>query len=394
MLVYLDNSATTRQYDEVTSAMTEAMKNNFGNPSSLHSLGLAAEKEVRSARRSLAKFIGAKEEEIYFTSCGTESDNTVLLGAAEAKKRRGNKIIVSAVEHPAILEPAKKLEAMGYKVEYIGVDRLCRLDFAQLQNAIDEETILISVMGVNNETGTIMPIGQIAALKEEYNRKHGTDIWLHCDGVQALGKISVNVEKEYRGVDFLSASAHKIHGPKGMGMLYARKGRNLPPFMLGGGQERHMRSGTENTPGIMGFGKACEIADSRFEKRVAAMREAREYLLSLMREGIGDIAVNSPEDETACPSVLNLSFLGTRGEVLLHTLEQDGIFVSTGSACASNHSSAKGSHVLNAMGLSPKEIEGAIRFSFSEFNTKEEMEYTFEKVKAAVTRFRRLGSFR
>ncbi len=394
MLVYLDNSATTRQYDEVTSAMTEAMKNNFGNPSSLHSLGLAAEKEVRGARRSLAKLIGAKEEEIYFTSCGTESDNTVLMGAAEAKKRRGNKIIISAVEHPAILEPAKKLESMGYQVEYIGVDRLCRLDFEQLKNAIDEETILISVMGVNNETGTIMPIGQISALKEEYNRKHGTDIWLHCDAVQALGKIPTNVEKEYRGVDFLSASAHKIHGPKGMGVLYAKKGRNLPSFMLGGGQERHMRSGTENTPGIIGFGKACEIADSRFEKRVAAMREAREYLLSLIREGIGDITINSPEDETACPSVLNLSFLGTRGEVLLHTLEQDGIFVSTGSACASNHSSAKGSHVLNAMGLSPKEIEGAIRFSFSEFNTKEEMEYVFEKLKAAVTRFRRLGSFR
>ncbi len=394
MLVYLDNSATTRQYDEVTSAMTEAMKNNFGNPSSLHSLGLAAEKEVRAARRSLARFVGATEEEIYFTSCGTESDNTVLMGAAEARKRRGNKIIVSAVEHPAILEPAKKLESMGYKVEYIGVDRLCRLDFQQLQNTVDEDTILISVMGVNNETGTIMPISKIAALKEEYNRKHGTDIWLHCDVVQALGKISVNVTKEYRGVDFLSASAHKIHGPKGMGGLYAKKGLNLPPFMLGGGQEKHMRSGTENTPGIIGFGKACEIADSRFDKRVEAMREARSYLLSLIRDGIGDIALNSPEDETACPSVLNISFLGTRGEVLLHTLEQEKIYVSTGSACASNHSSAKGSHVLNAMGLSPKEIEGAIRFSFSEFNTKEEMEYVFEKLKAAVTRFRRLGSFR
>ncbi len=394
MLVYLDNSATTRQYDEVTSAMTEAMKNNFGNPSSLHSLGLAAEKEVRAARRSLARFVGATEEEIYFTSCGTESDNTVLMGAAEARKRRGNKIIVSAVEHPAILEPAKKLESMGYKVEYIGVDRLCRLDFQQLQNTVDEDTILISIMGVNNETGTIMPISKIAALKEEYNRKHGTDIWLHCDVVQALGKIPVNVTKEYRGVDFLSASAHKIHGPKGMGGLYAKKGLNLPPFMLGGGQEKHMRSGTENTPGIIGFGKACEIADSRFDKRVEDMREARSYLLSLIRDGIGDIALNSPEDETACPSVLNISFLGTRGEVLLHTLEQEKIYVSTGSACASNHSSAKGSHVLNAMGLSPKEIEGAIRFSFSEFNTKEEMEYVFEKLKAAVTRFRRLGSFR
>lgn len=394
MLVYLDNSATTRPYDAVIAAMTEAMKDNFGNPSSLHSLGLQAEKEVKNARKTVAKCFGAGEDEIYFTSCGTESDNTVLMGTAQAKKRRGNKIIVSAVEHPAILEPAKRLESMGYKIDYIGVDRLCRLNLEQLAASLDDETILISVMGVNNETGTIMPIDKIAELKDAYNQKNGTDIWLHCDAVQALGKVSVNVGREYRGVDFVSASAHKIHGPKGMGALYAKKGLNLPPFMLGGGQERHMRSGTENTPGIIGFGKACEIADENFVQRTSAMKEARQYLLDLIKDQIGDIVINSPQDETGCPSVLNVSFLGTRGEVLLHTLEQDGIFVSTGSACSSNHSSSKGSHVLNAMGLSPKEIEGAIRFSFSEFNTREEMEYVADKLKTAVIRFRKLGSFR
>lgn len=394
MLVYLDNSATTRPYDAVTAAMTEAMKDNFGNPSSLHSLGLQAEKEVKNARKTVAKCFGAGEDEIYFTSCGTESDNTVLMGTAQAKKRRGNKIIVSAVEHPAILEPAKRLESMGYKIDYIGVDRLCRLNLEQLAASLDDETILISVMGVNNETGTIMPIDKIAELKDAYNQKNGTDIWLHCDAVQALGKVSVNVGREYRGVDFISASAHKIHGPKGMGVLYAKKGLNLPPFMLGGGQERHMRSGTENTPGIIGFGKACEIADENFVQRTSTMKEARQYLLDLIKDQIGDIVINSPQDETGCPSVLNVSFLGTRGEVLLHTLEQDGIFVSTGSACSSNHSSSKGSHVLNAMGLSPKEIEGAIRFSFSEFNTREEMEYVADKLKTAVIRFRKLGSFR
>lgn len=394
MLVYLDNSATTRPYDAVTAAMTEAMKDNFGNPSSLHSLGLQAEKEVKNARKTVAKCFGTGEDEIYFTSCGTESDNTVLMGTAQAKKRRGNKIIVSAVEHPAILEPAKRLESMGYKIDYIGVDRLCRLNLEQLAASLDDETILISVMGVNNETGTIMPIDKIAELKDAYNQKNGTDIWLHCDAVQALGKVSVNVGREYRGVDFISASAHKIHGPKGMGVLYAKKGLNLPPFMLGGGQERHMRSGTENTPGIIGFGKACEIADENFVQRTSAMKEARQYLLDLIKDQIGDIVINSPQDETGCPSVLNVSFLGTRGEVLLHTLEQDGIFVSTGSACSSNHSSSKGSHVLNAMGLSPKEIEGAIRFSFSEFNTREEMEYVADKLKTAVIRFRKLGSFR
>lgn len=394
MLVYLDNSATTRPYDAVIAAMTEAMKDNFGNPSSLHSLGLQAEKEVKNARKTVAKCFGTGEDEIYFTSCGTESDNTVLMGTAQAKKRRGNKIIVSAVEHPAILEPAKRLESMGYKIDYIGVDRLCRLNLGQLAASLDDETILISVMGVNNETGTIMPIDKIAELKDAYNQKNGTDIWLHCDAVQALGKVSVNVGREYRGVDFVSASAHKIHGPKGMGALYAKKGLNLPPFMLGGGQERHMRSGTENTPGIIGFGKACEIADENFVQRTSAMKEARQYLLDLIKDQIGDIVINSPQDETGCPSVLNVSFLGTRGEVLLHTLEQDGIFVSTGSACSSNHSSSKGSHVLNAMGLSPKEIEGAIRFSFSEFNTREEMEYVADKLKTAVIRFRKLGSFR
>lgn len=394
MLVYLDNSATTRQYDEVTELMSRAMRENFGNPSSLHSLGLKAEKEVKNARKILAQSLGAEEEEVFFTSCGTESDNTVLMGAAQAKKRRGKKIIVSAVEHPAILEPAKKLESMGFEVAYIGVDKQCRLNLESLKNAVTDDTILISVMGVNNETGTIMPIEEIARFKEEYNRTHGTDIWLHTDAVQAFGKILVNLKKEYKGVDFLSASAHKIHGPKGMGLLYMKKGLNLVPFLLGGGQERHMRSGTENTPGIVGFGKAAELAMRDFDERIQRMSTARQRLLEQICAEIKDIRINSPEGEEACPSVLNLSFLGTRGEVLLHTLEQDGIFVSTGSACFSNHSSAKGSHVLNAMGLTPKEIEGAIRFSFSEFNTEEEMDFTADKVKAAVARFRRLGSFR
>lgn len=394
MLVYLDNSATTRQYDEVTELMSRAMRENFGNPSSLHSLGLKAEKEVKNARKILAQSLGADEEEVFFTSCGTESDNTVLMGAAQAKKRRGKKIIVSAVEHPAILEPAKKLESMGFEVAYIGVDKQCRLNLESLKNAVTDDTILISVMGVNNETGTIMPIEELARFKEEYNRTHGTDIWLHTDAVQAFGKILVNLKKEYKGVDFLSASAHKIHGPKGMGLLYMKKGLNLVPFLLGGGQERHMRSGTENTPGIVGFGKAAELAMRDFDERIQRMSTARQRLLEQICAEIKDIRINSPEGEEACPSVLNLSFLGTRGEVLLHTLEQDGIFVSTGSACFSNHSSAKGSHVLNAMGLTPKEIEGAIRFSFSEFNTEEEMDFTADKVKAAVARFRRLGSFR
>ena len=391
-IVYLDNSATTRQYDQVTDVMAEAMRETYGNPSSLHMLGVEAEKKVRTSRKILASAIGASEEEFFFTSGGTESDNTVLFGVAEARKRTGKKIITTAVEHPAVLEPAKRLEAMGFTVEYIGVDRNCHLNMDQLVSAIDDETILISVMGVNNEAGTILPIGEIAALKDQYNRQHKTDILLHSDAVQAFGKVPVDLKGAYKGVDLLSVSGHKIHGPKGIGGLYIRKGIHLTPFLSGGGQERHMRSGTENAPGIVGFGKAAEMGMADFAGRTEAMKKARTRLLEGLLAEIPDIRINSPQDETASPSVLNVSFLGTRGEVLLHTLEQEGIFVSTGSACSSNKKGR--SHVLTAMGLSDKEIEGAIRFSFSEENTLEEMDYTVEKVKAAVTRFRRLGSFR
>jgi len=392
MFVYLDNSATTRQYDQVTDLMIEMMRENFGNPSSLHTMGVDSEKQVRKGRKSLAAALGASEDEIYFTSGGTEADNAILNGVAQAKKRTGKKIITTEVEHPAVLEPAKRLEVQGFEVVRIGVDNKCRLNMNQLESAIDDDTILISIMGVNNETGTIMPIEEIAQLKKKYNKEHKTDILLHTDAVQAFGKIPMSLKSNYNGVDFVSVSGHKIHGPKGIGAMYCRKGTNMVPFIVGGGQEKNMRSGTENTPAMAGFGLAAEMATKRFDDRVKTMAEARQFLLDGIKSEIGDIIINSPEGDDACPSVLNVSFLGTRGEVLLHTLEQDGIFISTGSACSSNKKGM--SHVLGAMGLKHKEIEGAIRFSFNEFNTQEEMEYVLEKVKAAVTRFRRLGSFR
>ena len=392
MVVYLDNSATTRQYDSVTDLMIEMMRNSYGNPSSLHTMGVEAEKHLKRARKSWADAIGASEEEVYFTSGGTESDNTVLMGVAEGRRRLGKKIITTAVEHPAILEPAKKLEAMGFQVEYIGVDKNCRLDLNQLEQALTEDTILISVMAVNNETGTIMPIEEIGRIKKAFNQNHKTDILFHTDGVQAFEKIPTQVRSGWSEVDFLSVSGHKIHGPKGIGGLYIKKGVHLPPFILGGGQERHFRSGTENMPAIAGFGKAMELAAANFSERMKKIDETRAFLLEGIKSEISDILINSPEGDQACPSVLNISFLGTRGEVLLHTLEQDGIYVSTGSACSSNKKGM--SHVLQAMGLKEKEIEGAVRFSFSEFNTREEMEYVLEKLKTAVSRFRRLGSFR
>lgn len=304
MLIYLDNSSTTRQYDQVTDVMVQVMRDTYGNPSSLHSLGIAAEKKVREARKALAAVFGGTEEEIYFTSGGTESDNTVLSGAAEAKKHTGKKIIVSAVEHPAVLEPAKRLEEAGFEVEYIGVDRQCHLDMEQLRRALTKDTILISIMGVNNEAGTIMPVGEIARMKDEFNRVHGTNVWLHSDAVQALGKVPVSVKKEWCGVDLISASGHKIHGPKGIGALYAKKGLNLKPFMVGGGQERHMRSGTENTPGIIGFGLAAKIALDNFEDRKAAMTAARKHLLELLRTALEHHAAKGRYDPYAHQGLL------------------------------------------------------------------------------------------
>ncbi len=378
MTIYLDNSATTRQYDQVTQVMTRAMEELYGNPSSLHAMGLAAEKEVRKARKAVAASLGAKEEEVIFTSGGTESDNTALFGIARARRREGKRIITTKVEHPAVLEACRGLEQDGFDVVYLDVDADCRISMDQLADAVNEETILISVMAVNNEVGTVMPVAGIAAAK-------GGAVF-HTDGVQAYGKVDLRAS----GADLISLSSHKIHGPKGIGALYIRKGINLPAFMVGGGQEKHRRSGTENVPAIIGFGEASRMAREHFDQRVSAMAAARRRLLDGLKDSVNDIRINSPQD--GAPSVLNVSFLGCRGEVLLHTLEQDGIYVSTGSACSSNKKGR--SHVLAAMGLTDKEIEGAIRFSFSEFNTPEEMDYVTEKVKAAVERFRRLGSFR
>ncbi|MEE0516759.1 MAG: cysteine desulfurase family protein, partial [Anaerovoracaceae bacterium] len=348
MFVYLDNSSTTKPYDEAVMVMTKVLSEDFGNPSSLHSLGIAAEKYVKAARKSFAKSIGASEDEVYFTSCGTESDNMALLEGTFSRKARGKKIITTKVEHPAVLEPASRLEAMGFEVEYIGVDNKCRLDMKQLQNAITEDTVMISVMTVNNETGTVMPIKEIADIKNRFNKEHGCDILFHTDAVQAYGKIQLDLN----GIDMMSVSGHKIHGPKGVGGIYIRKGVSVPPYLIGGGQERNMRSGTENTAGIAGFGKAIDISAGNFQRRAAAMTEARNRLLEGIKAEIKDIVINSPEDKWAGPSVLSVSFLGTRGEVLLHTLEQDRIFVSTGSACSSNKKGQ--SHVLRAMGLDQK----------------------------------------
>lgn len=388
-MIYLDNSATTRQYDEVNRAMLSAMQDTFGNPSSLHRLGLKSEKAVKAARAEIASAIGCTPAEVIFTACGTESDNTVLFGTARAKRRTGKRIITTKVEHPAILEPCKRLESEGFEVIYLDVDPEGFVTADAVLSALTDDTILVSIMAVNNESGCIMPIEEIGRRIAEYNKVHGTGILFHSDMVQSFGKVRFNMSL----VDMASFSAHKIHGPKGIGALYVKKGVNIEPFLLGGGQEGHFRSGTENVPSIIGFGEAAKISSERFSERTAAMQAAKERLLAGLRERVPEIKVNTPDHDSAC-SVLNVSFIGTRGEVILHTLEQSEIYVSTGSACSSNHSSKGGSHVLRAMGLKPKEVEGAIRFSFSEFNTLEEMDTVIDTVAAAVEKFRKLGSFR
>lgn len=371
-MIYLDNSATTRQHEQVTETMLRYMEKEFGNPSSLYGPGITAEKALKEARKKVMRAMQRQEGNLIFTSGGTEADSMAVFGAAMARKRRGRRIITSQVEHPAILEACRRLEEEGFEIIRIGVDEKCRLDLDQLQNWVNEETILITIMQVNNETGAVMPIDRISRYKK--------NALLHTDGVQAFGKISLPKE-----ADMISVSAHKVHGPKGAGALWMTERVHIPPFIVGGGQESGMRSGTENVPAIAGFGTAAEMIGEDYHAA-----ELKQYLQEGLEQEIKDIKINSPKD--GCPAVLNVSFLGTRGEVLLHTLEQDGIYVSTGSACSSNKKGQ--SHVLKAMGLTDREIEGAIRFSFGRYNTQQELDFVLEKVKAAVGRFRRLGSFR
>lgn len=387
-MIYLDNSATTKQYPQVTDIMVKHMTETFGNPSSLYQLGVDSEKSVKKARKQLQQVMGAANGKVYFTSGGTEADNMAIFGAARAFQRRGRRIVTSKVEHPAVLECCKRLEAQGFEVIYLDVDRKCRLDIGQLEAAIDDQTILVTLMHVNNETGTIMPVSQVKSIMKA---KNAPGVF-HCDAVQSFGKLPLCME-----ADMISVSGHKIHGPKGSGGLYIRDKLNLPALIEGGGQEEGKRSGTENVPAVVGFGLAAELSAAERVSDMKRISSMRNYLVEGLCANLDDVIVNSPQETgeaagNCCGSVLNISFLGTRGEVLLHTLEQDGIFVSTGSACSSNKKG--GSHVLQAMGLSDREIEGALRFSFGRFNSLEEMDVVIDKVSAAVRRFRKLGSFR
>ena len=375
MEAYLDNSATTRCYEEVRDIVVKTMMENYGNPSSMHLKGVEAEKYVKEAAREIARTLKVQEKEIYFTSGGTESDNWALIGTAMANQRKGKHIITTVFEHAAISAPAAWLEDQGFEVTRVPVDSRGNLSMEELAAAIREDTILVSAMYVNNELGAVLPVEEIGALIKEKN----PDTLFHADAIQAYGKYRIFPKK--MKIDLLSVSSHKIHGPKGAGFLYIGEKVKIHPLILGGGQQKGMRSGTDNVPGIAGMGEAARIIYEHLEENTSRMRELKEYFRGEL-EKIDNVEINGPVAGEGAPHILNASFLGVRSEVLLHALEDQGIYVSAGSACSSHKRT--GSPSLGAIGLSPERKESAVRFSFSEFTTKEELDYTLETLKSLL----------
>ncbi|WP_138268135.1 MULTISPECIES: cysteine desulfurase family protein [Anaerofustis] len=383
MRVYLDNAATTRPYNEVIDIINEYNTEYYGNASSLHSFGREARKGIEWAREEIANLINASAREILFTSGATESDNWAIRGAAYHNIEKGKHIITSAIEHHAVLHTCKQLEKEGFEVTYLPVDSEGNINLRDLKDAIREDTTLISIMAANNEIGTIEPIKEIG----EIARKKG--ILFHTDAVQAIGKMDIDVEK--MNIDMLSMSAHKIHGPKGIGFLYINKKVRIDVFMQGGGQERALRAGTYNAPCIAGMGKAVEITKANMEKNIPYMKELRDYFIDEILKDVPDTILNGSREKRLCNNI-NFTFKGIEGEALLYALDLKGIACSTGSACTADSGSE--SHVIDALGDNNKfEIGASVRFSLSEFNTKEEVNYTIAVLKDTINKLRKLSPF-
>lgn len=379
MEIYFDNSATTKPYDEVIDSVCNGMREYYGNPSSLHNIGLKCEKKLNSVRETIASTLNAHRDEIYFTSGGSEGNNLILKGLAKP----GHHIITTEFEHKSVLETCNELEKEGVKITYLKVDKEGKISLEELKNSITKETVLVSIMYVNNEIGTIQDIEAIGKIiKEKSSRSK-----FHVDGVQGYGKLPIDVKK--MNIDFLTASAHKIHGPKGVGILYIKKGAVLKSLISGGSQEKGLRAGTENLPGIIGLETAAQITFKNINENYSKVKELKEYMVSEL-EKIDNIRINSPLRDEFSPYILNVSFIGVRAEVLLHLLEESNIYVSTGSACTSKGSVSSGSYVVKALGLNKSEIESAIRFSFSSDNTKEEIDKTIEVLKTSLVFLRRV----
>lgn len=381
MEVYLDNSATTMCYPEVGELVYKVMCRDYGNPSSLYRKGVEAERYIRDAKETVAKLLKVNNKEIFFTSGGTESDNLALIGCARANRRRGNHLITSSIEHPAILNTMRYLEEEeGFRVTYLPVDEAGRIQLDALREALCPETILVSVMYVNNEVGTVQPIHEAVQITKRYN----SSILLHTDAVQGYGKYRIYPKR--LGIDLLSASGHKIHGPKGVGFLYIDSRVKIHPIMFGGGQQRDIRSGTENVPGIAGIGLASSLIYRDLEMKTALMRELKAYFIERILQ-MEDTVVHGVTDEESAPHIISVGVGGVRSEVLLHTLEDKGICVSSGSACSSNHPAVSG--VLKAIGAPREYLDATVRFSMSEFTTKEEIDYTLETLYNCVPMLRK-----
>ena len=377
MSIYFDNAATTPPTEEVIESVVVGMKEYYGNPSSLHKLGLNAERMLLTSREELAKTINSTSDEIFFTSGGSEGNNFILKGIGKS----GNNIITTKFEHPSVLNALNELREQGIIVHELSLNENGEVDLEELKGFIDKNTVLVSIMHVNNEIGTIQPIEEIGKIIKD----NSTRAKFHVDGVQSYGKIAIDVKKA--NIDYLTVSSHKFHGPKGVGFCYIRKGLRLKPLISGGGQESGFRSGTENLPGVMGMVVAAKMAQASIKESYKKVWEIKEHFIEKLK-GIENIKINSPQKENISPYILNVSFTGIRGEVLLHALEENGIFVSTGSACSSR--GGKESHVLKALGLDYKDIDGAIRFSFSRFNTLEEVDLSNEALKKSLLFLRRV----
>ena len=386
MEVYLDNSATTPVSEGVSRIVLDAMTKDFGNPSSKHIKGVEAERLVKDAREKIAGTMHVQPGEIFFTSGGTESNNWALIGSALANRRAGNHIITTSVEHAAVLQPLAFLEEMGFRITHLPVDASGHISPDDLREALTDDTILVSVMYVNNEIGALEPIGDAGEIIRRWNSERGRAVLLHADAIQAYGKYRIAPKR--LGIDMLSVSGHKIHAPKGTGFLYVRQNTKIRPIIFGGGQQGGMRSGTDNVPGAAGLGEAASEAYTDFDMKVDGMRRCRRRLIAGLKEIEGTYLVTEENEERNAPHIVNCAFEGVRSEVLLHALEDKGIYVSSGSACSSNKKIPVSS-VLKEINLRRDLLESALRFSFSCRTTEEEIDYTLGALRELLPVLRR-----
>ncbi len=381
--VYMDYSATTPVKQEVLETMSPYFTEHYGNPSSLYTIGQESKAAISNARRQVASIIGADEKEIYFTACGTESDNWAIFGTADDKKGKGKHIITSKIEHHAVLHSCQQLEKQGYDVTYLDVEPDGTINPQALKAALSADTVMVSIMMVNNEVGTIEPIKELCSVTKAFNK----EIIFHTDAVQGLGNVSIDVKE--LGIDLMSMSAHKIYGPKGVGGFFIRKGLRITNYLHGGAQENRHRAGTENIAGIVGFGKAAELAEKNLDEHIRHCSELRDYFIEQVLKNIPNTEVNG-NMEHRHPGNASITFNYIEGESILLLLDAKGIYVSTGSACSST--SLTPSHVLTALGVPVERIHGTVRFSIGDFTTKEDLDYVLDELKPVVTRLREISS--